>query len=244
MDDGAAMRDAGPGKPRLILADDHEMVVAGLSALLARNYEIAGTADCGEALLALLAHCPAHCLLLDISMPPGNGLMLIPEVKRLQPGIRILVVTMFNERTFAEAALHAGADGFLPKDGGIEELEAAIAAVLAGRRYISPRVPKTSHRLGLGAEHLAFQQLTPREQQIALLIGEGKSETDIGRMLSVGKSTVTFHKQNIMRALGLAGDEELLRYTVLVRACVGRAATPAPQHARARRARWRPRASH
>ncbi len=205
-------------RPRLILADDHRMVVEGLSTSLAHRHEIAGVAYGGDELLALLRSSPADCLLLDIEMSGHNGLQLIPAIRRLQPRLAILVVTMLVDRGLAAAALNAGASGFVPKDAPVCELELAIAEVIAGRQYVSDRVPKTSHRVGIDARHRGLHRLTPRQQQIVLLLGEGRSGSNIARALHVGPSTITFHKHNIMRILGIDDEPDLVRYAVLVRA--------------------------
>ncbi len=194
------------------------MIVAGLCALLGREFEIAGVAYTGDELLALLRECAADCLLLDLMMPGHNGLELIPEIRSLRPQMSILVVTMLLDRGIAKAALAAGASGFIPKDASIADLKGAIGEVLAGRRYLSPRLPKTTHRLSLESRHVGLHRLTARQQQIVLLLGEGKSETEIARALGLGLSTITFHKRNLMRELGIETDGGLMKYAVLVRA--------------------------
>jgi len=133
-------------KPRLILVDDHRMIVGGLRSTLRATYDIVGVAFGGKELLALLKTRSADCLLLDLQLPDRLGLDLIPDVLALRPEMRILVVTMFLDRCIAEAALAAGAHGFIPKDAGRKELESAITDVLAGRRHVSPRLPRTSNR--------------------------------------------------------------------------------------------------
>ncbi len=123
---------------------------------------------------------------------------------------------MMLDRGLAEAALSAGANGFVPKDAGSDELRTAIAQVLAGLRYLSPRVPKTSHSLSLGARHVSLHRLTPRQQEIVLLLGEGRSGVEIAHTLAVGASTITFHKHNIMRALGIESEASFVKFAVLV----------------------------
>lgn len=205
-------------RARLILADDHRMVVEGLRAILERQYDIAGVAFGAQELLALLDHRPAECLMLELLIAGGNGLDLIPRIRQLQPTLKILVVTVLIDRVLADAALAAGASGFIPKSGCCDELCIAISEVLAGRRYLSPQVPKTSHRVSLGAKHLGLHRLTPRQQEVVLLMGEGKSATEICKTLDLSQSTITFHKHNIMRVLGVGSDADLVRYSVLVRA--------------------------
>lgn len=217
----------GPAaRPRVIIADDHKMIVAGFRSLLEREYEIAGVAHTGDGLLHLVSECSADCLLLDLLMPGRNGLELIPTIRKLRPEMRILVVTMLLDRVMAEAAFSAGASGFVAKDSGVEELRAALSAVLGGGMYMSPRVPKTSHRVGLTARHLGLHRLTPRQEEIVLLLGEGRSEAEVARLLGLRQSTITFHKHNLMRVLGIVTDSALTQYAVLVRAGIEAAQPP------------------
>jgi DNA-binding NarL/FixJ family response regulator len=203
---------------RLILCDDHQLVRDGLRYVCERLYQVVGAASSGDELLALLKSQTADCLLLDLEMRWHSGLQLIGAIKRLRPEMKILIVTMHIDRMLAEASLSAGANGFIPKEATSDELFVAISEVLAGRRYLSSRVPKSSHGVGLGAKHLGLSRLTPRQQQIILLLGEGKSGHEICRMLNLSPSTITFHKHNIMRVLGIDSDGALLQYAVLVRA--------------------------
>ena len=199
------------------------MIVEAFCEVLRDNYEIAGVAFDGDELLDLVSRCPADCLLLDLILPGINGLELIPRVRSLQPAMKILVVTMLLDRAMADAALSAGADGFIPKDGTIAELQFAISEVMAGRPYVSPRVPKTSHRVGLGAYHTGLAALTPREHETILLLGEGKSETEIAHILGISLTTVSYHKHHMMRRLGIKNNTALLQFAVLARAEAERA---------------------
>ena len=207
-----------PKRPRLILADDHALFVEGLTRMLQPRYEVAGVAHAGDELLTLLRSTAADCLLLDLSLPGRSGLDLLPAVRSIQPDLRVLIVTMHLDRVLAEASLAGGAQGFVPKDSGIEELVVAIDEVLAGRRYLSPRVPRTTHRVSLGATHLGFARLTPRQQEIVRLIGLGRTTAEIAAQLGLSSSTVTFHRHNIRTTLGIDTEWGLIRYAVLVHA--------------------------
>ena len=112
---GDAMSDR---RPRLIIADDHRMLVQGLQQMLGRRFEIVGVAYAGDELLELLRTTPADCLLLDLSLPGRSGLELLPEVRRIQPDLRVLVLTMYLDRILAEASLAAGAQGSFPRTRG------------------------------------------------------------------------------------------------------------------------------
>ena len=216
----------GP-RASLILVDDHRMFVEMLRQSLDWSYDIAAVAYRADELLALLGTTPADGLLLDLQLPDRSGVGLIAQVRRVRPALRILVLTMFRDRAVAEAAFAAGADGFLPKNAGCDELEAALAAVLAGRRYLSPLVPKTSHRTGLAALHPMLQGLTRRQEEVLTLLAEGVHEGAIARRLGLSTSGVTFHKHNLQRILGLETDRALLGYAMLLHECL---AEHRPEH--------------
>lgn len=203
-------------RERLVIADDHRMVVQGLQQMLGERYEIAAVAYAGDELLKVLKQTPADGLLLDLSLPGRNGLDILPEVRALQPDLKVLVLTMHADRVMAEASLAAGALGFVPKDAGVEELKLALSQVLAGRRYVSPRVPKSSHRVALDALHASLARLTDRQQAILRLLGQGKTSAEIGEELGISENTITFHRRRIRALLGLASEWELTRQAILI----------------------------
>jgi len=203
-------------RPRLVIADDHRLMVEGLQQMLRPRFEVVGVAYAGDALLDLLHRTEADCLLLDLSLPGRNGLEILPDIRKLQPALRVVVLTMHVDRILAEAALAAGAMGFVPKDSAVEELERALGEVLAGRRYLSPRVPKLSHRVGLDAMHASLSRLTPRQQQILALLGQGRTSAEIAAQLGLSENTITFHRQRIRKMLGLSSEWELIHFAILV----------------------------
>jgi len=203
-------------RARLVIADDHRMVVQGLEQMLGDRYDIAGVAYAGDELLALLERTPADVVLLDLSLPGRSGLDILPDIRALQPAVKVLVLTMHADRVLAEAALAAGALGFVPKDAGMEELKLALTEVLAGRRYVSPRVPKSSHRMALDALHASLAKLTERQQTILRLLGQGLSSAEIGEKLGLSENTITFHRKRIRAVLGLTSEWELTRQAILV----------------------------
>ena len=218
---------------RLVIVDDHRLVAEGMGSILARHYDVVGVADSAESLRVLLRTHEADCLLLDLTMPGTNGLELIPEMRELYPAMRILVVTMHLDRCLAEASLEAGAHGFVPKDSSPDELVQAIRAVVAGGRFISPRVPTATDRVALRATHSAAACLTPRQLQILRLISDGKSTDEMAAELGVTSYTVTYHRANLRRVLGIRNEQGLLRFAVLVRVGERAAAQgrrPAQQH--------------
>ena len=194
--------------------------------MLGRQFDIVGVAYAGDELLGLLRSTPADCLLLDLSFPGRSGLDILPDIQALQPDLRIVVLTMHVDRILAEAALAAGALGFVPKDSGMEEVEMALTEALAGRRYLSPRIPKFTHGVGLDATHLSLSRLTPRQQEILRLLGQGKTSGEIGDSIGVTESTITFHRARIRKLLGLSSEWEMARFAILLHLAAAEEANP------------------
>jgi DNA-binding NarL/FixJ family response regulator len=200
----------------IAIADDHELFARGTASLLAPHHEVGGVARSGRELLALLRHSSIECVLLDLSMPDQSGLEVLPELQREWPGLRTIVLTMHVDRTLANAALGLGAHGYVPKDAGLDELLLAIDEVCAGRRYVSPRIPKHTERTGLQARHPSLASLTPRQQRILLLLGKGMSSAAIAQEIGLTLSTITFHRANLRRKLGIDSKLGLHQLAVLV----------------------------
>lgn len=203
-------------KSRVLLAEDHALVGQGLRALLEPEYEVRGPVQNGTEVPAAVTDFRPDVLLLDLSLPGRNGLDLIPEVLRLCPETRILVVTMHSDRVLVRSAFALGAAGFLLKDSDIAELRTAIAEVLAGRRYLSPRLPPSPATGPSSPAVEAFWRLTPRQQQILKAIGQGRTTEEIAQELGLSVHTVYFHRQSLRRVLGIESDDGLARYAALV----------------------------
>jgi DNA-binding NarL/FixJ family response regulator len=204
-------------KRTLAIADDHTLVAGGLARLLSDYHDIAGVAASGSTLVELLEQAPVDCVLLDVSMPEQNGLDVLPELRRRWPGLKIVILTMHNDRVLADAAMRLGANGFLPKDVRLAELLMAIDLVAAGRTYISPRVPAHTDQVGIHALHPSLLALTPRQEQVLTMVADGKSTAAIARSLHLSESTVTFHRANIRRKLGITSDHGFHEFAALVR---------------------------
>ena len=189
-----------PGRPRVLLCDDHHLLLEGMRVMLSNRDDIAGLAHNGAELMLLLGRTDADCLLLDLAMPGRSGIELLPDIRRMRPNLRVLIVTMHMDRILADAAMHAGANGFIPKDSGVDELSEAIDEVLSGKSWMSPRVPAQSSTVVAGRAPLA--ELTPRQIEIVQLLGQGKSSGEIAELLGVSDHTITFHRDRIRGVLG------------------------------------------
>ncbi|MBV6522131.1 MAG: Transcriptional regulatory protein DegU [Gemmatimonadaceae bacterium] len=201
----------------VMIADDHPLVSQGLKAVLKPQYNVVAVeSDAREVVNSALRHRP-DVIILDLSMPHRNGLELLPELIAAVPQAKVIVVTMHIDRTLADLAMQSGAHGFLPKESSAEELNNAIAEVLEGKRFISPRVPKRSFRDGAAVEHPELDRLTPRHLEILRLIGDGKSSGEIAEELGLSPRTVEFHRSSIRKALGVTTEIGLVRFAVVLR---------------------------
>ena len=202
---------------RVLLADDHAIVRAGLKEILADTGDIvvAGEATNGQEVLARVSAEDFDVAVLDMSMPGRNGIELIKLVRQENPKLRILILSMHSEAQYAVRALKAGASGYLNKDSAADELVAAIRRIAAGGAYVTP---ETAERLALGAapraEAAAHTLLSDREFQVLRMIARGASVSEIARELSLSVKTISTHKTRILEKMGLANQAELIRYAL------------------------------
>lgn len=204
---------------RLVIADDHALVRAGIRALLEGLEGISVVAEAGDGRAALglvRAHRP-DILLADIAMPLTNGLELAASVTRDLPSTRVIILSMHSSEEYADRALQAGAVGYLLKDAGLAELELAVRAVARGETYLSPAVSKhvIAEYLGRTAgTHPRTSPLTPRQQEILRLIAEGETTKAIARRLGISVKTVETHRAQMMDRLDIRDVASLVRYAI------------------------------
>ena len=201
---------------RLVLGDDHHLMVEALRSALSRKHQVVAVAYDAEAIVAAVQKHLPDLLLLDLSLPERNGLEVIPDVLAASPATRIIVVSMHLDRTLTDPCLKAGASGFVPKDAGLAQLNRAIETVMSGERIVPTRVPKSSNRVSLKASHAALAQLTPRQHEILRLIADGRTSAEIAQELGLGEGTIAFHRTNIRAKLGVDSERGLLRYALLL----------------------------
>lgn len=204
-------------RPRVLLADDHTLVLEGLRRLLDDQCELVGMVEDGRTLLDAAPRLVPDIILLDISMPLLNGLDAARRLRTLVPRSRIIILTMHADPTYASEAFEAGAAGYLLKRSAASELAAAIAAVLAGRRYLTPLINREALRASAPLSVTVpptLGKLTPRQREVLQLVAEGHTARDIGVRLSISVKTVEFHKANLMDRLGVRTASELTKYAV------------------------------
>jgi DNA-binding NarL/FixJ family response regulator len=196
---------------RVLLVDDHPLVREGLAARMDGLPDITVVGEAGDAPQALvrLAECRPNVVLMDIGMPGTSGIELTERLLAREPGLIVLMLSMYDSGEHAQRAMAAGARGYVLKDSPSTEILAAIRAVAAGGTYLSPAMAQRLFRAP--APRVT---LSEREQGILVLLGQGQSSKQIARALDIGVRTVETHRQNIRRKLDLAGQAELIRYAV------------------------------
>ncbi len=202
---------------RVLLADDHALVRAGIRALLQQipGVEVVAEADDGRAALELIEQTEPDIALLDIAMPVMNGLETALQVKIKFPQVRVVILSMHAEQEYVLQALHAGAVGYLLKGARTAELEVAITAVARGESYLSPAASK--HVVG-DVLHRSrpnpLASLTPRQRQVLELLARGKSRKQIAKELDVSAKTVDTYRAQVMDQLNIHDLAGLIRFAI------------------------------
>ena len=205
-------------KPRVLIADDHSILLAGLRKLIEDRCEVVGTVEDGQALVKAVRHLQPDLILLDISMPLLNGLDAARQIKKLLPDAKLLFLTMHSSPTWAAEALKVGASGYLLKQSAATELSQAIETVLKGQTYLAPAIVRpvleAVSRPAPPEIKSAVMDLTPRQREVLQLIAEGKSTKEVAEILCVSVKTVEFHKARIMEQLGLHSTTSLIKFAI------------------------------
>ena len=201
-------------KPRVLLADDHRMVTEGLRSILEKDFVLAGIVEDGRSLLKAVAELRPDVIVADISMPNLNGLDALAHLKRDNPKVRVVFLTMHREAAYARRALEAGAAGYVLKNAAPAELVLAIHAALQGRTFVTPDLAAEmlGGRKPTGVDPVAA--LTDRQREILRLLVVGKSAKEIASVLDLSARTVEDHKYRMMESLGLENSAELIHFAI------------------------------
>jgi two-component system invasion response regulator UvrY len=202
---------------RVLIADDHAVVREGLKRVLSGLPEGVEVGEAGNAqdALALARRNQWDVALLDIAMPGGNGLDLLKQLKREQPALPVLILSMYPEEQYALRVLKAGAFGYLTKESATDQLLTAIQAVRRGQRYASPEmVGRLVAALDVEKDDSPQKNLSDREFEILRLIARGDGVSGIAEKLSLSVSTVGTYRARLLRKLGLRQTAELVAYAV------------------------------
>jgi len=204
-------------KPRVIIADDHSLVLEGLRHILeAAGCEVVALVEDGHAAVQAAAELKPNIILLDITMPGLNGVEAARQIRKNDSHVKLIFLTMHPEAVYVREAFRGGANAYLLKRTAVSELKRAIAEVLDGRFYITPLVTQqTVTELLAAPDFGAFgKELTARQREVLQLIAEGRTAKEIGGTLGISVKTVEFHKHAIMDSLGLHTIAELSRYAM------------------------------
>lgn len=200
---------------RILLADDHPLTLEGLRAVLAPQHEIIGTATDGRTLVEMAESLKPDLIVLDITMPLLNGIDAALQIRKVQPEIKLLFVTMHVNPAYLEAALAAGALGYVLKSSAREELLEAVERVMQGRIYATAGLTGVYLEYFQEPAHAAAAlRLSTREREILQLIAEGKAAKEAAFLLHISIKTVAFHRENIKRKLGARTTAELTKYAI------------------------------
>ena len=202
---------------RVIIADDHGLVRQGLRRIVeeAPELEVVGEAEDGLSLLRLLNEVTADIVLLDIAMPNLRGIEAIPRIKAIHPKIKVLIITMHNDKELLYRALSAGVDGYFLKKEVDRELFAAIEKIRQGQTYVSSEISdRTGDDWGRIREGLQRSLLTDREKEILHLIADGRSNKEMAGLLYISVHTVERHRANIMAKLDIHTMADLIKYAI------------------------------
>lgn len=203
------------GKPRVLIADDHTLVVEAFKKLLDPEVEVVGTVADGRALLTVALELKPDIILIDLGMPLLNGMDAGQELKRRLPRSKLIVLTMSEDYDLAADAMRHWASAYLLKKSAGSELLKAIREVLKGKSYVTPKV----------AQHLLDEfvrdprpdrakHLTPRQREVLQLLAEGRTMKEAAAILNVATRTVAFHKYRIMEEFGMKTNSDLVRFAI------------------------------
>jgi DNA-binding NarL/FixJ family response regulator len=202
--------------PRVILADDHTILVEAFRKLLEPACEVVATVADGHALLEVALRFKPDVIVLDIAMPLLNGLDAGRQVKELVPGVKLIFLTMNEDPDLAVEAIRMGASGYLLKKSAASELFKAIQTALRGKSYVTPQIARGMETSFIrdpeGNKH--SQTLTPRQRQVVQLLAEGKSMKEAADVLKVATRTIAFHKYRIMEDLKLKTTADLIQFAM------------------------------
>jgi DNA-binding NarL/FixJ family response regulator len=211
-----------PDTCRVLLADDHVLVAEGIQKLLEPEFELVGIVADGRSLVAAASKLQPDIAVVDISLPLLNGLDASRHVKKANPDIKIIILTMHSEPNFVTQAFRVGVSGYVLKQSVGSELVQAIREVMKGRTFVSPMVTQSlvdqavnpTSGPGTGDSNGFAQSLSSRQREVLQLVAEGKATKEIASILNVSIKTVEFHKTRIMKELRLRTAAELTKYAI------------------------------
>ncbi len=201
---------------RVLLADDHTLLLEAFEKLLEPEYTVVGAVSDGRALLSAAAELKPDVIVLDIAMPLLNGLDAARQLKKTMPAIKLIFLTMNEDPNVANEAFRAGASGYLLKTSAASELSKAIKEVLCGRSYVTPVITQgmVDSFIRQPGDDRGAPKLTPRQREVLQLLAEGRSMKEAAKILNVTPRTVAFHKYRMMEQLNLKNNADLIQFAL------------------------------
>lgn len=203
-------------RPRVLLADDHTLLLDAFEKLLAEECDVVGAVSDGRALIDAATRLRPDIVILDVAMPLMNGIDAARRLKQLQPGIRIVFLTMNEDPDLAAEAFRAGASGYLLKRSAASELLMAIRELMQQRSYVTPLVTGglVGSMLRERETNDATDDLTGRQREVVQLIAEGRTMKEVAAIMNITPRTVAFHKYRVMAQLQIKTTAELIQYAI------------------------------
>lgn len=213
------MRPNSRKRIRVLVCDDHALFREGVKTILGTqpDIEVVGEAGDGKEAVELALRLQPDVVLMDISMPVLRGFEAVRRIRKARPGVKVLILTVYDDEDLVARCLDAGASGYVLKDAPPLQLVYAIQTVHRGEQYMSPRVltgvvrQYISHPTSFKS---GYDRLSDREREIFVLLAEGRSLKDVATQLTLSVKTVDAHKYNLMRKLDLHDRAELIRYAI------------------------------
>lgn len=202
---------------KIVIADDHSVVRAGVKRFLEleNDMQIIGEAENAEELITILRNITPDILILDIHMPGKSGFDILNEVQNIRPELKVLFLSMYPEESYALRAFDSGACGYLSKDSKPEELVVALRIIASGQKYVSDNLMvRLSSKEDLAEEKPIHKRLSDREMEILLLIGSGKTISEIAKQISISKTTVSTHRAHILEKMEMHTNAQLIHYVL------------------------------
>ncbi len=202
--------------PRVMLADDHTILVEAFRKLLEPQYQVVGTAADGRALVETAPRLKPDVIVVDIAMPLMNGLEAGLRLRELMPSVKLIFLTMNEDPDLAVDAIRSGASGYLLKSSAASELMQAIQLALKGKSYVTPQIARGVQKAFIKGPRpkTRAKSLTPRQREVVQLLAEGKSMKEVAEVLKVTPRTVAFHKYQVMEELSLKTTADLIQFAI------------------------------
>jgi DNA-binding NarL/FixJ family response regulator len=204
-------------RPRILIADDHQILAEGLRGLLQPEFEVVGVVADGRELVAAARNHQPDVIVADITMPSLNGIEAAAQLRDLGVEAKVVFLTMHRDVAYARLAMEAGAAGFVLKHSAATELVTAVREALRGQTYVTPMIAGEllqSYREGISRPHDPAHRLTARQREVLQLFAEGRSAKEVAAVLTISVRTAEVHKARILEVLGLRTTAELVQYAI------------------------------